>query len=466
MTGIIVLIIWFILLLIISKSTYTLYYKMKKAKVNEDENVIHKIASQQNIAYALVLVLSILGALIIYYFFIKSTIYEGHFFEWLNLIVRWMHITFGIAWIGASFYFVFLENALNRTNNVRDELAGNLWAVHGGGFYYLEKYKLAPKKIPRDLHWFKYEAYFTWLTGFSLLIIVYYFNAKTYLIDTSVLDINATTAISISLASLIIGWIIYDQMCKKLIRNKLVFTIAMTIFLIFSAWFYAHVFRGRAAYIHFGALLGTLMAANVFFIIIPGQKRMVAAAKKGLAPNPKDGKAAFIRSYSNNYFTLPVLFVMISNHFPSTFGNKYQWIVLIAITVGSVGIKHYLNAREKGQLSIWVLPLSILLLLSVALATSPTAKQEGCGEVVTFTQVNAIIQKRCITCHSATPTDKIWKVAPNGVMYNTKEQILNLKDKIFQRVVVSKDMPFANQTGMTDKERTVIECWINQNTEK
>ena len=466
MIGIIALISWFIILLVVSKYTYTLYHKMKKAKDDDDETTIQKIAKHQNIAYTLVVTLSILGSLIIYYFFIKSTIYESHFFEWMNLIIRWMHITFGIAWIGASFYFVFLENALNRTHNVRDELAGNLWAVHGGGFYYLEKYKLAPKKIPKDLHWFKYEAYFTWLTGFSLLIVVYYFNAKSYLIDTAVLDIDALTAISISVSSLIIGWIVYDQMCKKLIKNKLVFTITMTVFLIFFAWFYSQVFSGRAAYIHFGALLGTLMAANVFYIIIPGQKRMVAAAQKGLTPNPEDGKAAFIRSYSNNYFTLPVLFVMISSHFPSTFGNKYQWIVLIAITLGSAGIKHYLNAREKEQLSIWVLPISILLLLSVAFVTSPTPKVDGCKEEVTFTQVNTIIQNRCVSCHSATPTDKIWKVAPTGVKYDTKEQILNLKDKIFQRVVVSKDMPFANQTGMTEEERAIIECWINQNAKK
>ena len=466
MIGIIALVCWFIVLLGVSKFTYTLHHRVKKAKSDENESAIQKIARQQNVAYTLVVILSILGAAIIYYFFIKNTVYESHFFEWLNLIIRWMHITFGIAWIGASFYFVFLENALNRTHNVRDELAGNLWAVHGGGFYYLEKYKLAPKKIPKDLHWFKYEAYFTWLTGFSLLIVVYYFNAKSFLIDPEVLDISSLTAISISVGSLIIGWIIYDLMCKKLIKNQWIFIASMTVFLIFFAWFYAQVFSGRAAYLHFGALLGTLMAANVFFIIIPGQKRMVAAAQKGIAPNPEDGKAAFIRSYSNNYFTLPVLFVMVSNHFPSTFGNTYQWTVLIAITLGSAGIKHYLNLREKEQLSVWVLPISIVMLLAVAFMTAPQVKTEGCEEEVTFEQVNTIIQNRCIVCHSATPKDKVWKVAPNGVKYDTKEQIFNLKDKIFQRVVVSKNMPFANQTKMTQEERDVIECWVNQQASK
>jgi uncharacterized membrane protein len=466
MIGIITLIIWFVVLLVISKLTYTLHHKINKAKADEDDLLIQKITKKQNIVYTLIVILSVLGAGIIYYFFLNNTIYESHFFEWLNLSVRWMHITFGIAWIGASFYFVFLENALNRTKDVRDELAGNLWAVHGGGFYYLEKYKLAPKNIPKDLHWFKYEAYFTWLTGFLLLAIVYYFNAKSYLIDPEVLDINPLTAIGISVASLIIGWIIYDQICKRVINNKLIFTFAMTLFLVFFAWFYAQVFSGRAAFIHFGALIGTLMAANVFFVIIPGQKRMVNDAKKGLTPNPEDGKAAFIRSYSNNYFTLPVLFIMISNHFPSTFGNVYQWVVLLIITLGSAGVKHYLNLREKEKLSVWVFPISILMLLAAAYVTAPTPNLEGCEEEVSFKQINVIMQNRCISCHSDKPIDKVWKVAPNGVKYDTQEQIINLKDKIFQRVVVTKNMPFANQTEMTQEERDIIECWYNQNITK
>jgi uncharacterized membrane protein len=466
MIGIITLILWFIALLIASKFTYILYHKRKKAKISDDEMAVQKVAKQQDIAYTFVVSLSVLGAFIIYHFFIKNTIYQSHFFEWLNLAIRWIHITFGIAWIGASFYFVFLENALNRTKNVRDELAGNLWAVHGGGFYYVEKYKLAPKEIPKDLHWFKYEAYFTWLTGFCLLFVVYYFNAKSYLIDPEVLDIEPLTAIAIGVGSLIVGWVIYDLICKKLITCKIIFTIAITVFLIFFAWFYSQVFSGRAAYIHFGALIGTLMAANVFFIIIPGQKRMVNAAKKGLAPNPADGEAAFIRSYSNNYFTLPVLFIMISNHFPSTFGNVNQWLILLIISLGSAGIKHYLNLREKEQLSVWVLPFSILLLLTAAFVTSPTPIVDGCKEEVNITQVNAIVQNRCVTCHSATPTDLIWKVAPNGVKFDTPQQIINFKDKIFQRVVVSKDMPFANQTKITDEERATIECWINQGAQK
>ena len=467
MIEIFLLLAWLIIFTIIVFVTYKLHHLIKAYKAENNEEKLESLQTSQNWLYAFLVIASLCGIGILY-LFLKGTIWESHFFEWLNLTVRLLHVTFGIAWIGASFYFVFLENALNRTDGVRDELAGNLWAVHGGGFYYLEKYKVAPKKIPKDLHWFKYEAYFTWLSGFCLLAIVYYFNAKSFLIDPEVLDIEPLTAIAISIGSLIVGWILYDQICKKLSNNKVVFTLAITALVFIFAWFYAQVFSGRAAYIHFGAFLGTLMAANVFFVIIPGQKRMVKAAKKGLLPNPEDGKAAFIRSYTNNYFTLPVLFVMISNHFPSTFGNTHQWIVLIAITLGTAGIKHYLNIREKGQLSVWVMPISVLLLLSVAFVTAPTKPNyEDCREIVSFTKIQTIVNNRCTTCHSSNPTDAIWKVAPNGVKYDTAEQIYNLKDNIFQRVVVVKNMPFNNnQTGMTQEERDIINCWINQGAPK
>jgi len=467
MIAIFLLLAWLLIFSVIIVLTYKIHHLIAANKAKENEAKVALLQTSQNWLYAFLVIASICGIGILY-LFLKGTIWESHFFEWLNLTVRLMHITFGIAWIGASFYFVFLENALNRTHNVRDELAGNLWAVHGGGFYYLEKYKLAPKKIPKDLHWFKYEAYFTWLSGFCLLAIVYYFNATSYLIDPEVLDIKPLTAIAISISSLVVGWILYDQICKKLSANKVVFTLAITILVFFFAWFYAQIFSGRAAYIHFGAFLGTLMAANVFFVIIPGQKRMVKAARKGLSPNPEDGKAAFIRSYTNNYFTLPVLFVMISSHFPSTFGNTYQWIVLIGITLGTAGIKHYLNLREKGQLSVWVMPVSVVLLLAITLVTAPEKpKYENCNELVAFEDVQTIINNRCTVCHSSNPTDAIWKVPPNGIKYDTPEQIYSLRDNIFQRVVVSKNMPFNNnQTGMTQEERNMINCWINQGAPK
>ena len=354
--------------------------------------------------------LSLIAFLGGFYYFIQGTPYEGHFFEWLNLLVRWAHITIGIAWIGASFYFVFLENSLNRTKNLRDELAGNLWAGHGGGFYYLEKYKVAPKEIPADLHWFKYEAYFTWLTGFLLLWIVYYFNASGYLIDKNVLDIAPSTGIAIGIGSLILGWLIYDVLCKSpLLKKGPLFFLIFFLILVGFAWFYTHVFSARAAYIHVGALIGTCMAGNVFFVIIPSQKALVKAAKENLPLDPWLGKYAGLRSYHNNYFTLPVLFIMVSNHFPSTFGHEYNWAVLAVISLGSAALKHYLNQHEKGiKAEAWVLPVSVLLILTAAYITAPNLSKEKCTDTVTFNEVYPIFAERCTPCHSSKPTDDFY----------------------------------------------------------
>ncbi len=396
------------------------------------------------------------------YFMVKGTVYEGHMMEWLNIAIRVMHITFGIAWIGASFYFVFLENALNRTDNVRDELAGNLWAVHGGGFYYLEKYKVAPKTLPKHLHWFKYEAYFTWVSGFALLFIIYYFNASAILIDTNVLKLTAAEAIAISIGSFIAGWCLYDLLCKSSIKQKpLLFALVGLIILAGFAWFYSNIFSGRAAFIHFGAMIGSIMVANVFFVIIPSQKAMVAAAKKGILPDPQKGKNALFRSIHNNYFTLPVLFVMVSNHFPGTFSHQYQWIVLAAISIGAAGIKHWLNVREQGRLSVWILPASVILLLAVAYVTAPQFSNKKCKEI-SFTEVNTIIQQRCISCHSSKPLDNMYTAPPNGVKYDTPQEIVAKKELILQRVVLTNTMPQNNKTNMTPEERDVIRCWIEQ----
>ncbi len=413
-----------------------------------------------NYLYLLLILLALSIAGFAWYY-VKDTPWESHLMEWLNIIVRVMHFTFGIAWIGASFYFVFLENALNRTENVRDELAGNLWAVHGGGFYYLEKYKVAPKEIPKDLHWFKYEAYFTWISGFSLLFIVYYFNAEAMLIDKNVLDISALQGIGIGISSFVAGWVVYDQLCKSgWIQYGLAFAVFGFILLTGFAFFYTHVFSARAAYIHFGALIGTLMVANVFFVIIPSQKAMVKAAKEGKPLDPSLGKKALTRSIHNNYFTLPVLFVMVSNHFPSTFGYSYPWLSLAIISLGAAGVKHWLNLKEKKQQSVWVMPVSVLLLLAAAFITAPKLNPDACEDKVRFAEVNAIIQNRCVSCHSAKPTDDVFTRAPNGVMYDTPEQILAKKQLIMQRVVITKNMPQNNKTKITEEERNRIRCWI------
>ncbi|MEQ1675233.1 MAG: urate hydroxylase PuuD [Chitinophagaceae bacterium] len=453
------LILSFFILVMLIVMTYRVHHIIKNETGNEAQ--LEKAGQIQNWLYAAI-VFIILTIITGTFWLVRGTPYEGHLVEWLNIIVRVMHITFGIAWIGASFYFVFLENALNRTEDVREELAGNLWAVHGGGFYYLEKYKGAPTTIPKHLHWFKYEAYFTWVSGFALLFIIYYFNASAMLIDPNVLKLSAAAAIGISIGSFIIAWLLYDLLCKSPLRKQpLLFALTGIIILTGFAYFYSQVFSGRAAFIHFGAMIGSIMVANVFFVIIPSQKAMVNAAKKGIAPDPQRGKNALFRSIHNNYFTLPVLFVMVSNHFPSTFGNKYQWLVLAAISLGAAGIKHWLNLREQGRLSVWIMPASVVILLAVAYVTAPQPSTTKCKEV-SFAEVNSIIQQRCISCHSSKPTDNIYTTAPNGVKYDTPQEIALKKELIMQRVVVTKTMPQNNKTNMTPEERDAIRCWIEQ----
>jgi uncharacterized membrane protein len=453
----ILLILFSLILVMLITMTYHIRVVLKKNEPLEHEH--EKTSWIQGWIYTAI-VLTIAAIITSIYFMVKGTPWEAHLMEWLNIVVRVMHITFGIAWIGASFYFVFLENALNRTENIREELAGNLWAVHGGGFYYLEKYKVAPKTIPKHLHWFKYEAYFTWLSGIGLLFIVYYFNAAAMLIDPAVMKLSTAEAITIGIGSFIAAWCMYDLLCKSPLRNKpILFAVTGTLILIGFAWFYSQVFSGRAAFMHFGAMIGSIMVANVFFVIIPAQKAMVNAAKKGLLPDAQKGKNALFRSIHNNYFTLPVLFVMVSNHFPGTFSHTYQWIVLTAISIGSAGIKHWLNLREQGQLSVWVMPASVLLLLAVVFVTAPKSSTTKCNEI-SFATANAIIQQRCVSCHSSMPTDDVYKVAPNGVKYDTPQEIVAKKELILQRVILTKSMPQNNKTNMTPEEREMIRCWI------
>lgn len=467
MLGIILFSVLGFVLIMLTIMTYYLRSITRQVDADDEagldvEKKKEEIASSQNFVYtALVLVSVAMVASL--YLYVSGTAWESHLMEWMNIVLRLMHFTFGIAWIGASFYFVFLENALNRTKDVRDELAGNLWAVHGGGFYYLEKYKVAPKTIPKHLHWFKYEAYFTWVTGFCLLFVVYYFNASALLVDKNILDISPLAATGIGVGSFIVGWVIYDLLCKSpLIKEPIVFTLVGFVALVGFAYFYSHVFSGRAAYIHFGALVGSIMVANVFFVIIPAQKAMVRAAKRGLPPDPQPGKNALNRSLHNNYLTLPVLFVMISNHFPTTFGYEQPWLILVIISLGTAGVKHYLNLREKGQLAVWVLPVSVVILLAGAFISAPPKDPGACNSKIEFSEVNAIIQARCVSCHSSKPTDDVYKAPPNGVIYDTPDDIVRKAALIMQRVVITKTMPQNNKTNITEKERDILRCWIEQ----
>lgn len=467
MVPVILLSVLLIILIMIIVMTYFLRTFKKQHDAKEEagepinEKAKDKISSSQTFIYTALILTSVM-IVIVLYLLVRGTIWEGHLMEWMNIVVRLLHITFGIAWIGASFYFAFLENALNRTKDVRDELAGNLWAIHGGGFYYLEKYKVAPQKIPKHLHWFKYEAYFTWVSGFCLMFVVYYFNASAMLIDKNILDITPLAGIGIGIGSFIVAWVLYDLLCKSpLIKKGTWLTLTGFFISVGIAYFYSQVFSSRAAYIHFGAMLGSIMVANVFFVIIPAQKAMVKAAKEGNPLDPQLGKDAGMRSLHNNYFTLPVLFVMISNHFPSTFGSEYPWLILAIISLGTAGVKHYLNLREKGQLSVWVMPVSVMILLAAVIMTAP-AKPGACKSDIGFAEVNSIIQERCLSCHSSMPTDDFYTAPPNGVIYETPLELQKLKDKIMQRVVVTKTMPINNKTNMTEKERDVIRCWIEQ----
>lgn len=396
------------------------------------------------------------------YLAVQALGWQAHVMDWLNLLVRWFHVVIGIAWIGASFYFIFLENSLNRTENLREELAGNLWAVHGGGFYYLEKYKTAPKVIPKTLHWFKYEAYFTWISGIGLLFIVYYLNAESFMIDPSVADISPATAVAIGIGTLLFGWLVYDGLCRSsLLAQKKTFALVGFAILTGISFFLTQFLSGRAAFIHVGALLGTIMVGNVFFVIIPAQKALVKAAKAGRLVDPEIGKYAGLRSLHNNYTTLPVIFVMISNHFPSTFGSGINWLVLAILIVGSVAVRHFINMHEKGEVLTWMLPIGAISILAAVIITAP--KKPGPpveGEAVTFAQVEPIFKQRCQTCHSSHPTDDVNTVAPAGVMFETVEQCQKMKDKILNRVVQTKTMPQGNKTKISDEERELIGRWI------
>ncbi|WP_372832235.1 urate hydroxylase PuuD [Pontibacterium sp.] len=387
---------------------------------------------------------------------------DPHITEWLNLVVRWAHMITGVAWIGASFYFVWLENHLDR-RNPRDGLAGDLWAIHGGGIYHLEKYKLAPPKMPEQLHWFKWEAYATWLTGMVLLSVVYYLNAELFLIAPGS-GLSATTAIAIGIASLIAGWLIYDLLCDSpLGKQPALLGAVLFVLIIGAAWGLSQVFSGRGAFIHVGAIIGTIMVGNVFRVIMPAQRALVAAIEAGKEPDPALPAKGLLRSRHNNYFTLPVLFIMISNHFPSTFGNEFNWAVLAGLAVLSVLVRHYFNTRHVSQKFAWTLPVAALGMICLAFITSPKQVTSDVQNAqVSMQVVEKIITERCTSCHSATPSSTMFTSAPAGVMLDNSSQIKTLAPQIYLQTVASKTMPLGNMTQMTQQERDLIGAWIHQ----
>lgn len=424
---------------------------------------------------------------------------DPHITEWLNLSIRWVHMIVGVAWIGASFYFVWLENNLNRVDP-KTGLSGDLWAIHGGGIYHLEKYKLAPPKMPEHLHWFKWEAYFTWITGVCLLFVVYYLNANIYLIAPGS-GMSVGAAIGIGVGSLIGGWVVYTLLCDSPLGKKpLLLGVVLFACLIGAAYGLSQVFSGRGAYIHVGAIIGTIMVGNVFFIIMPAQRNLVKAIEDGTEPDPRLPAKGLLRSRHNNYLTLPVLFIMISNHFPSTYGSEYNWLILAALSVFSILVRHYFNTRHGSQKFAWAVPVAILGMVCLAFVTSnkmpslsqPSApvaqvssnstsdaanasdnsatdsamtedngvKGNAAATPSVFTQVQGVIKERCVECHSATPTSNMFASAPAGVMLDTPEEIKTNAPRI-QAQVQTKVMPLGNLTKMTDAERDLVVTWVS-----
>lgn len=390
-----------------------------------------------------------------------------------SMLLRWLHLIVGIAWIGASFYFVWLDNSLKKPTDpklIDAGVGGELWAMHGGGFYNPQKYANTPKHLPEDLHFFFWPSYTTWITGFLLISVMYYFQAATFMVDPSVSSVTPAQSVGIGIATLVIGWIVYDQLARLLIeRSQLLFAVLYVAFVTLVAFTLTHLLAGRAAYIHVGAMIATTMSANVFFWIIPAQRRQVAVMKQGGEVPAIWGKRAKQRSYHNNYLTLPVLFAMISNHYASTYSHPHAWAVLILIMLGAVLIRHFFNLRHKGVYR-WEFPIvgmAIILGVLVWIAPKPhplavapaagTAAASMAPAAPTLDEITKISIERCSGCHAEHPT--IMPVAQMGVMLDTPERVKQHAQRIYERAVQLKNMPLANMTKMTDDERARIAAW-------
>jgi len=391
--------------------------------------------------------------------------------EWVNLILRFAHVVTGIAWIGASFYFVWLDNHLEKPPGWKSDkgIGGDLWAIHGGGFYEIAKYKHAPEKMPDLLHWFKWEAYSTWLTGFVLLSLMFYVGADIYLIDPNIAELSQMQAIAIGLTSIVGGWIVYDVLCRtKLAEHGLLLGIILMALITGLSYVLSETFSARGAFMHVGAVIGTIMAGNVFFTIMPSQRALVASVEKGEPVDPTWGAKAKLRSTHNTYATLPLVFIMISNHYPMIFNHEYNWLVLMVIFVITAAIRQYFVAKHKGTQSPLVLvgaaALSIVLAVAIAPKSAAPVIDETGNEVhtVDLQKVNDIIVSRCASCHSSAPTDDIFKVAQGGVILDDLQQMSRWAPRIQARAVDAKDMPFMNKTKIEDSERNYIALWIAQ----
>jgi uncharacterized membrane protein len=388
---------------------------------------------------------------------------SAHLEQWLGLVLRWAHVITGVAWIGTSFYFNWLNARIAAPETPEPGVGGELWSVHGGGFYRVVKYTVAPARLPRTLHWFKREAYATWWSGLSLLVLLYYVGAREYLLDPAVSPIDPGTAVALGIAVLVLSWLVYDLLCRSPLGSRPRALAAVGAVLVTAlAWALSHVFSARAAYLHVGAALGTIMAANVFRVIIPAQREMVATLSAGGAPDAARGRQGALRSLHNNYLTLPVLFVMVSNHYPATYGSPWGWAILAVLFVIGVLVRHWFNLRNAGRRSAWLLPAAVAGLAVLAVGTAPrrTGGPTSAGNAVSFAEVRVVIARRCAPCHSSAPTYPGIAAAPAGVMLDTPEQMRARATRIAERAVAQQTMPLGNVTGITAEERALLGRWV------
>jgi len=382
--------------------------------------------------------------------------------DWANLLMRWAHMIVGIGWIGTSFYFMSLDYSLDPRERKSQGVFGTSWQVHGGGFYHVEKFTVAPPQLPQRLHWFTWEAYLTFLTGFALLVIQYYFNARAYLIDPAVMPLEPLQAAGISVASLIVGWFIYDGLCRSPLNDHTI-PLALCVFalILAAATFYTHVFSPRAALVHVGAFIGTIMAANVFAVIIPNQKKMVAQLLRGEPPEAKYGKVGKQRSIHNNYLTLPVLLMMVSPHYPFLASHPQSWLIVTLIILIGALTRHFFNRADAGdELSsyIWTIFVATFLVMVAIYLTMPaTVSAKGS---VSDTEVMEISQAHCVVCHARQPKHEAFKEAPKNVALENIDDMKRFAPQIRMQAVVNKAMPLGNQTQMTQEERDKLGQWI------
>ena len=385
--------------------------------------------------------------------------------DWVGLLIRWVHVIAGIAWIGSSFYFIALDASLRHNERLEPGVTGEAWQVHGGGFYQIQKYMVAPAFLPSHLTWFKWEAYSTWLFGFLLLVLIYYLNPSTYLIDTSVADIQVADAVPLAAASLVIGWFIYDGLCRSWFGQETKrLAISGFVLLVAFTYFYTHIFSGRGAFIQLGALVGSIMAGNVLIIIIPNQRKTVARLLAGEVPEAIWGKQAKQRSVHNNYLTLPVIFTMLSNHYAFTYQTHLNWLILSCIFVASFLVRHWFNTMHTGAKPDWRLwPASavpILIAVGLTLYGREAAPVTASSHPVTFAEARQVLDKRCHGCHAARPTFPGFAEAPKGVMFDTPAQIRKFSAQIAMQAVNTRTMPLNNITEITDEERGQLGAWI------